>query len=483
MRGKALLLAGSASIIATMSVGSMPRAMAQTQASTSAAFQTVTIRESQPGSRGFTINIGRDNHNFRVHNYTLRKLIAFAFDSQDGLISGPGALDAKYDVEATAPAPFPTGYQGFDAARAMVRSLLANQFQLMVHRGTQSIIAYALTRTGASGLLKPAAPGELGPVMHLGPSSIRGTALRMDTFVQLLVDTIAQPVVDQTGLIETYDFNVDWKPDSGAAPPDVTPEVLSSALEKQVGLTLQLAQNAVEVLIVDSVQSPKDLAAARKPIPMDPTLFDFYVGHYAFPNNVVMSVYRGAFPDNLVMTVYRDHTHFYTQLSGQRPVEVFPEAQGDFFAKVVDVQISFQLDAQGRASGLVLHQNGRDIAAPRVDDAKAEQLAEGLKNRVQQQVAAPGSQHALRQHIQDVASGKPDYGRMSPDLAAATRQQLVGLQRSLTSLGALMSLEFKGVGPQGDDIYQADFEHGSEEWRISLNSDGKIGSASVQPAR
>jgi hypothetical protein len=32
------------------------------------------------------------------------------------------------------------------------------------------------------------------------------------------------------------------------------------------------------------------------------------------------------------------------------------------------------------------------------------------------------------------------------------------------------------VGPGGADIYEVKFEHGSTEWRIMLESDGKIAS-------
>jgi hypothetical protein len=202
---------------------------------------------------------------------------------------------------------------------------------------------------------------------------------------------------------------------------------------------------------------------------MDPHVFDSYVGHYAFPGN-------------WIMTVYRENEHFWTQLQGQPPVEVFPEGQHDFFASVVDAQISFQVDAQGRASGLVLHQNGHDTSVPRIDDVKAKQLADALKAKIKQQVATPGSEQALRRNIVELASGKPDYDRMSSGLAAATREQLPGLQKGLASLGALVSLKFTGVDPRGWDMYQAQHEHGSAEWRISMASDGKIDSAVVHMA-
>jgi uncharacterized protein (TIGR03435 family) len=201
-----------------------------------------------------------------------------------------------------------------DKARAMVRTLLADQFQLEVHRSTQSVSAYVLTAGTAATNLQVARPGEHGPLKMIGPTSITGKALRMDDFVELLAQRLGHPVLDQTGLTQTYDFKLDWKTDESAsaepadkAPsmlPNPSPEVLASTLQTQLGLNLRLQETPAELLIVDRVQAPKDIVAARKPVPMDPKLFDSYVGHYAFPGN-------------MIMTVSRENDHFWTQLPGQ----------------------------------------------------------------------------------------------------------------------------------------------------------------------
>jgi hypothetical protein len=87
----------------------------------------------------------------------------------------------------------------------------------------------------------------------------------------------------------------------------------------------------------------------------------------------------------------------------------------------------------------------------------------------------------VRRLIEETRLGKPNYDLMSPGMAAATRQQLPQLQSSITQLGALQSVSFKGVGPAGPDIYTAKFENGSLEYRIWLAPDGKIESANVRP--
>jgi CubicO group peptidase (beta-lactamase class C family) len=67
-----------------------------------------------------------------------------------------------------------------------------------------------------------------------------------------------------------------------------------------------------------------------------------------------------------VITVTRQDARLFVQLTGQPAFELFPESPTDFFLKVVDAQIHFTLGPDGRVTGLTLHQNGRDVDAPRL---------------------------------------------------------------------------------------------------------------------
>lgn len=55
------------------------------------------------------------------------------------------------------------------------------------------------------------------------------------------------------------------------------------------------------------------------------------------------------------------------QLTGQPAVPVYAESETEFFYKVVDAQITFVLDDAGSVQSLILHQNGMDQQAKRVD--------------------------------------------------------------------------------------------------------------------
>lgn len=98
------------------------------------------------------------------------------------------------------------------------------------------------------------------------------------------------------------------------------------------------------------LSAPKE----HKEITVDPKIFDGYVGRYQLA-------------PNFILTVTREGDQLFTQATGQPKVQVFPESQRDFFLKVVDAQITFETDANGRATSLTLHQNGANVPAKRIE--------------------------------------------------------------------------------------------------------------------
>jgi hypothetical protein len=94
---------------------------------------------------------------------------------------------------------------------------------------------------------------------------------------------------------------------------------------------------------------------------------------------------------------------------------------------------------------------------------------------------AYGSEEALRQYIEGLARGEPNYDRMTSEVAGETRRQLLLNQAVLAKLGALRAMSFRGVSPLGSDIYTVHFANGSAEWRISLVKEGRIGRIALGP--
>ena len=51
------------------------------------------------------------------------------------------------------------------------------------------------------------------------------------------------------------------------------------------------------------------------------------------------------------------------QATGQSKSEIYAQSEAKFFSKVVDAQISFIKDDQGKVTQLILHQGGANLAA------------------------------------------------------------------------------------------------------------------------
>jgi len=123
-----------------------------------------------------------------------------------------------------------------------------------------------------------------------------------------------------------------------------------------------LLSNAGTVAGVDDIgrhlldQSVPLIAAPKehKQVTVDPKLFDGYVGEYQLA-------------PNFIITITRENDHLFGQATGQPKFEIIPESDRDYFLKVVDAQISFITDENGRANELILHQGGRDQHAKRIE--------------------------------------------------------------------------------------------------------------------
>jgi CubicO group peptidase (beta-lactamase class C family) len=93
--------------------------------------------------------------------------------------------------------------------------------------------------------------------------------------------------------------------------------------------------------------------SAHHAVAIDAATLERYVGRYAVT-------------PSLSLTITRDGDRLFVQMAGRPAFEVFPDSPKDFFLKVVEAQLTFQVAPDGRVTGLVLHQNGRDLPAARV---------------------------------------------------------------------------------------------------------------------
>jgi CubicO group peptidase (beta-lactamase class C family) len=127
-------------------------------------------------------------------------------------------------------------------------------------------------------------------------------------------------------------------------------------LDKKRGVAVVVLSNSAHDIddigmhLLDPQRPLVELAQARRAVAVDPSIYDRYVGDYVLV-------------PTFVMTVTREGERIYVQATGQPKIEIFPESETKFFAKVVDAQISFVGSAEGRIDHLILHQGGRDQTA------------------------------------------------------------------------------------------------------------------------
>jgi len=83
----------------------------------------------------------------------------------------------------------------------------------------------------------------------------------------------------------------------------------------------------------------------------------------------ILKSYEGvyALAPNFNITIRADGTALFAQATGQSEFEIFPKSETKFFYKVVDAQIEFFKDENGKVNRLVLYQNGREMPAKKVE--------------------------------------------------------------------------------------------------------------------
>jgi uncharacterized protein (TIGR03435 family) len=208
---------------------------------------------------------------------TLTGLVLAAYGLRTFQVSGASTLpdkaemDQLYDIEARAPGE---GVPTIDQVRQMLRTLLADRFQLKFHRETKELPVYDLVIGNNPPKLKPSTPEEETKTDVLTASSQSMRLKYTDVAISELVIRIATqfdcPLLDKTGLAGGYDFTLEYTPrrpdttklapEEAAAfarlgPPDEGMSIVA-ALQQQLGLKVVQAKEQLEILVIDHAERP-----------------------------------------------------------------------------------------------------------------------------------------------------------------------------------------------------------------------------------
>src|SRR4051812_37792162 len=95
-------------------------------------------------------------------------------------------------------------------------------------------------------------------------------------------------------------------------------------------------------------------------------------------------------------------------------------------------------------------------------------------DRVSAPASAPaaGTEAAVRRLVAGLASGAPDYDRLSPPFAEIVRRDLPMTHNMFSAMGELRSVTFQGRGAMNDDVYDLVFANGRVIMSAALDADG-----------
>lgn len=172
-----------------------------------------------------------------------------------------------YDIEARAPGDTaPTREQ----LRAMLQTLLADRFQLKIHREPREMPVYNLLAGSSTPKLEPNTsndpPKREGEGASGAQMRIRYTNFPIAEFIADIMPYFDRPLLDKTGLTGGFDFTLEFNPqppgmtaataaELGVAEPDPGLPIAAS-IRGQLGLRVVSARGPVEMLVIDHAERP-----------------------------------------------------------------------------------------------------------------------------------------------------------------------------------------------------------------------------------
>ena len=220
-------------------------------------FEVATVKPSGDES-GASSGITTKPGGMDAHNVTVKRCIMGAYAvGPHQVVGGPDWVSSdRYEIVAKAE----QSDNDDSALMAMLQTLLADRFKLVLHRETRNISAYVLEVDKKGPKLEKADPGESVTDTRSGGRGItidvRCTG--MDMFAEVLARSMDLPVVNQTGLEGIFNFKLHWTPDNARAASNADDVSIFTALEEQLGLRLHAAKAPVPVLVIDHVERPSE---------------------------------------------------------------------------------------------------------------------------------------------------------------------------------------------------------------------------------
>ncbi len=253
-------------------------------------FEAVDVKPTDPDYHDSDVQL-QEGGRLKARGMTLKSLIAGAWGiTEEMIVDAPKFLDSdRWDIVAKAPDVMAAdGDADFDSLLMMVRNLLADRFRLSVHFEDRPVQAY--TMTAPKPRMKKADPASRtgckeGPptLVKIDPRGINPVLGRYLTCTNVSMAYLAQQlqflasgyihsdVLDATGLEGGWDFTLSFSKlaqlrgngalaqAAGSASDPNGALSVQDAMEKQLGLKLELRKRPASVLVIDRIEEkPSD---------------------------------------------------------------------------------------------------------------------------------------------------------------------------------------------------------------------------------
>jgi uncharacterized protein (TIGR03435 family) len=221
----------------------------------------VSAHANNPIIQGGVLRAGR----YELRQATMLDLIKTAYGLEPNMVvGGPSWLESdRFDVIAKVPRA-----SSAETVNLMLQELLADRFKLVVHKDMKPEPEFLLTvGKGKPKLKETDGSGEPGcqPQTQLPPSpdtippqmfSCRNmTMAAFAAFLfRLAPSYVTSPVLDSTGIKGAWDFDIKWTMKGLLSLAGTEGITVFDAVDKQLGLKLELQSIPIPVLVVDSVK-------------------------------------------------------------------------------------------------------------------------------------------------------------------------------------------------------------------------------------
>ena len=184
-----------------------------------------------------------------IENAGLNFCIQSAYTVKFYQVSGPSWLiSERYDITAKT-----ERRSSKEQLMEMMRALLADRFNLRLHRETRTVPVYQLVAGSGTMKLKPASSDQTLTGMTVENGSFVFRRVTMSEFAERLSDfsSFDRPVLDRTGIDGLFDITLT----SAATAMRGDPDAIFAAVES-TGLRLDSTKAPLEVLVVDHAERP-----------------------------------------------------------------------------------------------------------------------------------------------------------------------------------------------------------------------------------